>query len=105
MLSNSVSDFIAFIPELFLIAVGFVILLIGIFSKYDEYNEKVFLFNKLFFIVIIALILSLILLYSVSDIYNIAENNLLFILSPSIFLSKMLLIILSLCLLLLFRFY
>ena len=88
MSNISVSSFIIAIPEIYLLAVAFIIFLFGIIKNIKDYNSKIVFFNKLSHISVLALVLSLFLIYTIGDTYVETMHGL-FIISPIIYLFKL----------------
>ena len=102
MSNISVSSFIIAIPEIYLLAVAFIIFLFGIIKNIKDYNSKIVFFNKLSHISVLALVLSLFLIYTIGDTYVETMHGL-FIISPIIYLFKFVIVLTTIFLLVLSR--
>ena len=104
MINIGSSNFIIAIPEIYLSLVAILILLVGLFAKSQDHVAKVLLFNKLSSLNIVAILLSLILVYAIGDIY-VETFNSLYIISPIIYLFKLIIIFFVLIIAILSRVY
>lgn len=93
MLNISTSNFIIAIPEIYLIIVAFIILLFGMFYKKEDYNSSIVLFNKFSHISVVSMLLVLLLIQSIGDTY-VETFHALFIISPSIYIFKIIIVVL-----------
>jgi NADH-quinone oxidoreductase subunit N len=104
MINIGSSNFIIAIPEIYLSFVAILVLLFGLFAKSQDHVERVLLFNKLSSLSVIAILLSLILVYAIGDIY-VETFNSLYIISPIIYLFKLIIIFFVLIIAILSRVY
>ncbi len=104
MINIGSSNFIIAMPEIYLSLVAILILLVGLFSKSKNSEDKILLFNKLSFLNIIVILFSLVLVYSIGDIYVKTFNNL-YIVSPIIYIFKLIIIFFVLIIAILSRVY
>ncbi|MCL2567243.1 MAG: NADH-quinone oxidoreductase subunit N [Alphaproteobacteria bacterium] len=91
MINIGSSNFIIAIPEIYLIIVAFMILLVGLFTRSADNSSKILLFNRLSSLNIIAIVFGFILVYAIGDMYVETFHNL-YIISPIIFLFKLVII-------------
>ncbi len=93
MVNISISSFVIAIPEIYLIIMSFIILLYGSFSNLKDNNEKILFFNKISYVSVLILIFALMLIYSIGSV-SVSTFNGLFVLSPSIYIFKTIILIL-----------
>ncbi|MDR2007365.1 MAG: NADH-quinone oxidoreductase subunit N [Alphaproteobacteria bacterium] len=104
MINIGSSNFIIALPEIYLIIVAFLILLVGLFTRAADNSTKILLFNRLSSLNIIAIVFSFILVYAIGDVYVETFHNL-YIISPIVFLFKLVIIFFFLVIVILARVY
>ncbi|MDR0484089.1 MAG: NADH-quinone oxidoreductase subunit N [Alphaproteobacteria bacterium] len=104
MINIGSSSFIIAIPEIYLVIVAFLLLLLGLFTKVQDTETKVLLFNRVSSLSVIAIIFGFILVYAIGDMY-VETFHSLFIISPIIFLFKLVIIFFVLIIAILSRLY
>ncbi|MFL1781081.1 NADH-quinone oxidoreductase subunit N [Candidatus Hepatincolaceae symbiont of Richtersius coronifer] len=104
MVNISISDFVVAIPEIYLILVAFIMLLFGMFQNAQDYNNNIIFFNKLSYISVIVMLLTMVLIYSIGDTY-VETFNSLFIISPLIYIFKLIIVFLMVLICILSRRY
>jgi NADH:ubiquinone oxidoreductase subunit 2 (subunit N) len=91
MFNIEIPNFIIIIPEIYIFTVSIAILLFSLFIKRSNYNEEITYFNRLTFLLILILFLSLLLINSIGVLYLKSFSNL--VITDSIsYLFKMLVI-------------
>lgn len=104
MKSVGLSNFIIAIPEIYLVLIAFIILLFGLTQNVKEYVEKIVFFYKISYITMFSIFLSIILIISIGDVY-VASFNGIFMISPTIYVYKIILLLLVLMITILSRRY
>lgn len=104
MKSVGISNFIIAIPEIYLVLIAFTILLFGLTQSVKEYVEKIVFFYKISYITMFSIFLSIILIISIGDIY-VASFNGIFMISPTIYVYKIIILLLVLMITVLSRRY
>ncbi len=87
----SISSFVIAIPEIYILVLAFLILLLGLFNKPENDNDKIIFFHKLYYLYLFTLASSIFLIYSMGVIYSSTFKGL-FIVSPSIYIFKIVII-------------
>ncbi len=91
MVSISVSNFVIAIPEIYLAIIAFIMLLFGLFTSQHDTPSKIVLFNKLSILNIFTTLFCLILVVAIGDTYVETFNHL-YIISPLIYIFKIIII-------------